>query len=204
MATPPEASFYFPAPRSQKFCSQCAHPVTYMTPPDDNRTRAVCEQCGAVHYQNPRNVVGVVPIWENKILLCRRAIEPRYNTWTLPAGFMELGETTAQGAMRETQEEAGAQIELGKLYTIIDVPYAEQVHFFYMARVLSPELAPGPESLEARFFDIADIPWAELAFRTVITTLEHYVDDLNNGCFNDGACPPIHCYDVQLPPKRHT
>ena len=159
-------------------------------PPDDNRTRDVCDNCGAVHYQNPRNVVGVLAIWEGKILLCRRAIEPRHNKWTLPAGFMELGETTAQGAMRETQEEAGAQIELGPLYTVIDVPHAEQVHFFYRAKVLSPELYPGPESIEAAFFDPESIPWPELSFRTVITTLEHYLHDQKKGVF------PIHHYDI--------
>ncbi|MFW7340220.1 NUDIX hydrolase [Pollutimonas sp. H1-120] len=186
-------NFYFPAPRTQKFCSQCGTPIALCIPPDDNRMRAVCNSCGAVHYQNPRNVVGVLPVWEGKILLCRRAIEPRYNTWTLPAGFMELGETTAQGAMRETQEEAGAQIELGQLYTVIDVPHAEQVHFFYLAQVLSEELYPGPESLEAAFFSVDDIPWSELAFRTIITTLEHYVADCKTGVF------PFHHYDIPDP-----
>jgi ADP-ribose pyrophosphatase YjhB (NUDIX family) len=186
-------NFYFPAPRTQNFCSQCGTPVALCVPPDDNRMRAVCNNCGAVHYQNPRNVVGVLPVWKDKILLCRRAIEPRYNTWTLPAGFMELGETTAQGAMRETQEEAGAQIRLGKLYTVIDVPHAEQVHFFYLAQVLSEDLYPGPESLEAAFFSIEDIPWHELAFRTIITTLEHYVADSKTGEF------PFHHYDIPNP-----
>jgi len=191
--TTPAPSFYFPAPRTQKFCSQCGTAITLRIPPDDNRLRAVCENCGAVHYQNPRNVVGVLPIWQDKVLLCRRAIEPRYDKWTLPAGFMELGETTAQGAMRETQEEAGAQIELGPLYTVIDVPYAEQVHFFYLARVLSDTLFPGPESLEAAFFALDDIPWPELAFRTISTTLEHYIQDKKKGVF------PVHHYDIPLP-----
>lgn len=184
------SSFYFPAPRAQRFCSQCGTPLTQIIPPDDNRLRDACGRCGAVHYQNPRNVVGVLPVWQGKILLCRRAIEPRYNTWTLPAGFMELGETTAQGAMRETQEEAGAQIELGPLYTIIDVPHAEQVHFFYLAEVLSPDLYPGPESLEAAFFAIDDIPWSNLAFRTVITTIEHYIEDKETDSF------PMRHYDI--------
>jgi len=184
------SSFYFPAPRAQRFCSQCGTQLTQIVPPEDNRLRDACGRCGAVHYQNPRNVVGVLPIWNEKILLCRRAIEPRYNTWTLPAGFMELGETTAQGAMRETQEEAGAQIELGPLYTIIDVPHAEQVHFFYLANVLSPELYPGPESLDAAFFEVQNIPWGNLAFRTVITTLEHYLEDKQKGVF------PVHHYDI--------
>ncbi|MYN14532.1 NUDIX domain-containing protein [Pusillimonas sp. TS35] len=189
-------NFYFPAPRKQTFCSQCGARLTRRVPPDDNRERDVCENCGAVHYQNPRNVVGVLPVWNDKVLLCRRAIEPRANKWTLPAGFMELGETTAQGAMRETQEEAGAQIELGPLYTVIDVPHAEQVHFFYLANVLSEELFPGPESLEAAFFSIDDIPWGELAFRTIVTTLEHYVADRRTGNF------PIHFYDIPYPPPK--
>lgn len=186
-------SFYFPAPRTQLFCSQCGGPISSLIPPDDNRLRDVCNACGAVHYQNPRNVVGILAIWDGKVLLCRRAIEPRYNKWTLPAGFMELGETTEQGAMRETREEAGAQIELGPLYTVVDVPHAEQVHFFYLARALSPELFPGPESIEAAFFAMDDIPWPELAFRTVLTTLEHYVSDSAQGKF------PLHHYDIPVP-----
>lgn len=188
--TSTDPGFYFPAPRAQRFCSQCATPLVRKVPPDDNRLRDVCDHCGAIHYQNPRNVVGVLPVWNEQILLCRRGIEPRHNKWTLPAGFMELGETTAQGAMRETQEEAGAKIELGPLYTVIDVPHAEQVHFFYLARVLSPELDPGPESLEAAFFDLDAIPWKELAFRTITTTLEHYVHDIKNGSF------PLHQYSI--------
>jgi len=183
-------TFYFPAPRAQKYCSVCGTPLTRRVPPEDNRMRDVCEQCGAVHYQNPRNVVGVVPVYGDRILLCRRAIEPRFGKWTLPAGFMELGETTAQGAMRETQEEAGAQIELGPLYTIIDVPQAEQVHFFYLAKVTSEALYPGPESSEAAFFRMEDIPWHELSFRTVSSTLRHYVEDARTGIF------PIHHYDL--------
>lgn len=189
-------TFYFPAPRTQKFCSVCGTPLTRRVPPEDNRVRDVCDQCGAVHYQNPRNVVGVVPIFGDRVLLCRRAIEPRYGKWTLPAGFMELGETTAQGAMRETQEEAGAQIELGPLYTIIDVPQAEQVHFFYLARVTSEMLYPGPESSEAAFFRLEDIPWGELSFRTVSTTLQHYVNDASSGVF------PIHHYDLPEPDAK--
>jgi len=183
-------NFYFPAPRAQKYCSACGTPLTRRVPPEDNRVRDVCDQCGAIHYQNPRNVVGVVPVLGDRILLCRRAIEPRFGKWTLPAGFMELGETTAQGAMRETQEEAGAQIELGPLYTIIDVPQAEQVHFFYLAKVLSETLYPGPESLEADFFRLDDIPWEDLSFLTVSSTLRHYVADAKAGVF------PIHHYDI--------
>jgi ADP-ribose pyrophosphatase YjhB (NUDIX family) len=178
-----DASFYFPAPRLSPFCSQCASPTSRIVPPGDNRERDVCENCGAIHYQNPRMVVGTVPVLDGRILLCRRAIAPRYDTWTLPAGFMELNETTAMGAMRETVEEAGAEIELGEMYTVIDVPNVDQVHIYYLARALSAHLDPGPESLEARFFDPADIPWDNLSFRSVVTTLEHFLADQQSGKF---------------------
>lgn len=180
----PDPAFYHPAPRSQRFCSQCGHNLIRDIPPDDNRIRDLCTHCGAVHYQNPRNVVGVVPILGDQVLLCRRAIEPRHGKWTLPAGFMELGETTEQGAIRENQEESGARIQVRSLYTIIDVPPVNQVHFFYLAQVLSPDLDPGPETLEAAFFDLDRIPWDELAFRTVSTTLQHYVQDRQSSTFD--------------------
>lgn len=178
-----ESSFYFPAPRRANFCGQCGTPITRRVPPDDNRERDVCEHCGAIHYQNPRIVVGTLPVWEDKILLCRRAIEPRHNTWTLPAGFMELAETTADGALRETQEEAGAEVDLGTIYTIIDVPAVDQVHIYYLAHARSGRLDPGPESLEARYFAVNDIPWDNLSFRSVVSTLEHYVSDVARQTF---------------------
>lgn len=174
---------YFPAPRRAHFCSQCASPIKRRVPEGDNRERDVCDQCGAIHYQNPRLVVGTVPVWEDRILLCRRAIEPRYNTWTLPAGFMELGESTAQGAARETLEESGARIKLGDIYTIIDVPQIEQVHVFYLAQAIDGELDPGPESLEARYYSESEIPWGDLAFRTVASTLERFFEDRKRGTF---------------------
>lgn len=185
--------FYHPAPRTQHFCSQCGHPLSHEAPPDDTRVRDLCKHCGAVHYRNPLNVVGVVPIWHNQVLLCRRAIEPRLGRWTLPAGFMELDETSEQGAMRENQEESGAPIRLRSLLTVIDVPAVNQVHLYYLADVLQPRLAPGPESLEAAFFDFADIPWNDLAFRTVSTTLRHYLEDRANGTF------PTHHYVIEPP-----
>lgn len=178
-----DASFFFPAPRHSAFCSQCGARITRMIPPDDNRERDVCEQCGAIHYQNPRMVVGTVPVWQGRVLLCRRAIEPRQNTWTLPAGFMELNETTAQGALRETQEEAGADIELGEMYTVIDVARVDQVHIYYLATALSDRLDPGPESLEARFFAPEEIPWDNLSFKSVVSTLEHFLEDQRRGEF---------------------
>src|SRR5271156_3753211 len=131
-----------------KFCSVCGHPVALSIPPGDNRERFVCASCGTVHYQNPRNVVGTVPVWDDKVLLCRRAIEPRYGYWTLPAGFMENGETTSQAALRETQEEAGANIQLHELFSLLNVPHVDQVHLFYRATLLDLNYLAGAESLE--------------------------------------------------------
>lgn len=175
------SDFFHPAPRAQHFCSQCGARLVRQAPPGDNRLRDLCEQCGAVHYQNPRMVVGTVPIWQDRVLLCLRAIEPRAGTWTLPAGFMELAETLGQGALRETSEEAGARIRLGALYTVIDIPHAEQVHVYFLAEATSPELDPGPESLDARYFSFDEIPWNELSFRSVTTTLRCLLADRENG-----------------------
>jgi ADP-ribose pyrophosphatase YjhB (NUDIX family) len=140
-------------------------------PPADNRERAVCPACGEIHYENPLNVVGTVPVWGDQVLLCRRNIEPRYGLWTLPAGFMELGESASAGALRETVEEAGARVELGALFTLIDVVRVGQLHLFYLARMLDTSLAPGPETIEARLFAEDEVPWDQLAFRTVRQTL---------------------------------
>ncbi len=181
--TSTRALHYFPAPTTQAFCSQCGNALTRLIPPDDNRERDVCNNCGAVHYRNPLIVVGTVPIWKDQILLCRRAIEPRYDKWTLPAGFMELSETTSQGALRETDEEAGADITLGKLFTVLDVPRVNQVHMYFLATVNSERLDPGPESLEARFFSPDEIPWEEISFRTVTHTLKAYLQDRERGTF---------------------
>lgn len=172
---------YFPAPRAQKYCSQCAATLVRRIPPDDTRMRDVCENCGAIHYQNPRLVVGTIPVWQNQILLCKRAIEPRYGYWTLPAGFMELAETSAAGAQRETLEEAGLRCEPGALFSVIDVPQHDQVHVFFVTQVADPSLAPGQETLEAHWVAEADIPWSELAFRTVSITLERYFEDRRHG-----------------------
>jgi ADP-ribose pyrophosphatase YjhB (NUDIX family) len=166
-----------------KHCRVCGSLVTYRIPVDDNRDRAVCDACGEIHYENPINVVGTVPVWGDQVLLCRRNIEPRKGFWTLPAGFMELGESTAEGASRETDEEAGAHIELGPLFTILNVVRAGQVHLFYLARMLDTHLAPGPETIEAQLFSEAEIPWPEIAFRTVRSTLEHYFADRRAGRF---------------------
>ncbi len=187
-----QSEFYFPAPRQQKFCSQCGALNIRKLLEGDNRERDLCDACGAVHYQNPRLVVGTLPILGDKILLCLRAIEPRANTWTLPAGFMELGEAMDEGAARETQEEAGVRIELGQLYTVINIPHVDQVHVYFLAKALGPELDPGPETLEARWYGLDEIPWDNLAFKSVSTTLKHYLRERATGHFE------THHYSLSL------
>jgi len=167
-----------------KHCRQCGTAVQHRTPDDgDTKVRAVCPACHTIHYINPLNVVGTIPLWGDQVLLCKRNIEPRKGKWTLPAGFMELGETTAEGAARETVEEAGAQFEMHALFSLINVARVGQVHLFYRATLLSPEFAPGTETQEALLFNEADIPWDELAFRTVKETLEHFFADRRAGHF---------------------
>jgi ADP-ribose pyrophosphatase YjhB (NUDIX family) len=167
-----------------KHCKQCGTVVAYRLPDDgDTKERAVCTACNTVHYENPLNVVGTVPHWGDKVLLCKRNIEPRWGKWTLPAGFMELGETTAEGAARETDEEAGAQFEMQSLFTLLNVARVGQVHLFYRARLLSDAFSPGMETIEARLFTEDEIPWDEIAFRTVKETLEHYFADRRRGAF---------------------
>jgi ADP-ribose pyrophosphatase YjhB (NUDIX family) len=176
--------------RSIKHCKACGAAAAYRVPADDNRERAVCSVCATIHYENPLNVVGTVPVWNDEVLLCRRNIEPRHGFWTLPAGFMELGETTEQGAIRETAEEAGARITLQGLFTVLNVVRVGQVHLFYRARLHDTDFAPGPESIEARLFGEDDIPWDELAFRTVRETLLRYFEDRKSGQFG------VHCADI--------
>lgn len=165
-----------------KHCRNCGDAVVYRIPDDgDTKPRAICPSCTTIHYENPLNVVGTVPYWGDKILLCKRNIEPRWGKWTLPAGFLELGETTAQGAARETHEEAGAQIEMEDLFSVINVARVGQVHMFYRARLLSDQFEPGYETIEARLYAEDKIPWDEIAFRTVKETLERYFEDRRRG-----------------------
>jgi len=177
-------------PRSIRHCKVCGGATEYRTPPDDNRDRAVCTACGTIHYENPLNVVGTVPAWGDQVLLCRRNIEPRYGLWTLPAGFMELGETVEQGAARETEEEAGAHFEMQELLTVLSVVRVGQLHLYFRARLLDTEFAPGPETIEARLFREDEIPWEELAFRTVRETLRYYFAARRTGQFG------VHCADI--------
>ena len=174
-----------------KHCKNCGIAVVYRLPDDgDHRVRAICPDCATVHCENPLNVVGTVPYLGEQVLLCKRNIEPRKGKWTLPAGFMELEETAAEGAARETDEEAGAQIEMGPLFSILSVPRVGQVHLFYLARLLNATFNPGHETMEARMFTEGEIPWEEIAFRTVKVTLERYFEDRRLGAYS------VHAVDI--------
>jgi ADP-ribose pyrophosphatase YjhB (NUDIX family) len=167
-----------------KFCSHCGSAdVELRIPPGDSLPRHVCAACGTIHYQNPKIVVGCLPVWESRVLLCKRAIEPRLGRWTLPAGFLENGETLQAGAMRETLEEANARVELLPLYALISLPQIGQVYMMFRARLLDLDFGPGPESLEVELFDEADIPWEEIAFRTIARTLRRFFLDRRLGGF---------------------
>ncbi len=179
------------------FCSDCGQPVSLVMPADDNRLRHVCSQCGSIHYQNPKMVIGSIPLWEDdgRVLLCRRAIEPRHGYWTLPAGFMENSETTEEAALRATHEEAGARIELQGLFALLNVPHVHQVHLFYRARLLDLDFAAGTESLECRLFAEADIPWDDIAFPTVSQTLQWFFAD--HAAHREGASFGFHTVDIR-------
>ena len=167
-----------------RFCSQCGSARIELRVPDgDTLSRFVCAACSTVHYQNPKVVVGCLPEWEGRVLLCRRAIEPRHGLWTLPAGFLENGETILAGALRETLEEARARVEIGSLYTMISLPQISQVYVMFRARLLDLDFGPGPESLEVRLFDEHEIPWEEIAFRTIGRTLRSFFLDRKLGAF---------------------
>jgi ADP-ribose pyrophosphatase YjhB (NUDIX family) len=166
-----------------KYCSQCGAPVEVRIPAGESLPRHVCPACGAIHYQNPKVVVGTIPEWEDKILLCRRAIEPRYGLWTLPAGFLENDETTIEGAARETLEEASARVEVASLYALFNLPNVNQIYVMFRARLLDLQYGPGPESLEVELYDESDIPWDKLAFPVIHQTLQLYYADRRRGEF---------------------
>jgi len=156
-------------------------PVELRIPEGDTLPRHVCSTCHVIHYQNPKIVVGCIPEWEDRILLCRRAIEPRHGLWTLPGGFMENAETLEQGAERETLEEANARVEMGGLYSIYNVPYINQVHVLFRARLLDLDFKPGIESLDVKLFNESEIPWDTLAFRVIREPLRHYFEERRSG-----------------------
>ena len=175
-----------------KHCKNCGTAVVYRVPDDgDTKERAVCPACNTIHYENPLNVVGTIPVLGDRVLLCKRNIEPRWGKWTLPAGFMELNETTEQGAARETDEEAGAEYEMEGLFAVMSVVRVGQVHLFYRARLLNDRFDPGHETIEARLFAEEEIPWDEIAFRTVKAALERYFEDRRRGSFDR-----VHTLDI--------
>lgn len=177
-----------------KFCSECAHPISKRIPEGDTRLRYVCDNCGSIFYENPKLVVGTLPYFikngEPYVLLCKRGIQPRYGCWTLPAGFMENGETTEAGAQRETEEESGAHIKINRFYTYIDVPHVQQVHIFYIANMLDEHYEAGVESLEVQLFTEKTIPWDNIAFPTVAYTLKSFFADYHQ--HKDISCFDFH------------
>jgi ADP-ribose pyrophosphatase YjhB (NUDIX family) len=178
-----------------KFCSACGAPTEHRIPEDDNRPRHICTQCKTIHYQNPNIVAGTIPVHEDKILLCRRAIKPRHGYWTLPAGFMENQETTTEAAMRETWEEAEARVNIDGLYTVINVPQIDQVHMFFRATIIDGAFGVGVESLETRLFREDQIPWDDLAFPTIRKTLKLFFEERRLGVFN------VHVTDIVRSPR---
>jgi ADP-ribose pyrophosphatase YjhB (NUDIX family) len=179
-----------------KFCSNCGAHVAHKIPPGDSLPRYVCDACNTIHYQNPRMIVGCVPYWEDKVLLCKRAIEPRHGLWTVPAGFMENGETMEAGAIRETLEEANARVEIDKLFAIYNIPHVNQVYILFRARLTDLDFHPGAETLETVLYAEADIPWNQIAFATVRNTLSHYYHDYRAGHFG------FHVGTIDPPARR--
>lgn len=175
-----------------KYCHHCAAPLVYRIPDGDDKPRHCCDHCSSIFYENPKNVVGTVPIFGDKVLLCKRAIQPRLGKWTLPAGYMENGESSLVGAIRETAEEAGAVVTVqgDSLYTLFNLPKINQVYMFFRAELANLDFAAGAESLEVAMFTEAEIPWDEIAFPVVKTTLEHYFNDLRNASF------PVRMFDI--------
>ena len=166
-----------------RYCSSCGGDLAQKVPVGDNRPRHVCTRCGEIHYLNPKMVTGCIPTWEDRVLLCRRAIEPRYGLWTLPAGFMENGESCQEGAARETLEEANARVRIRQLYTTFNLPHIDQVYLLFRGELLDLDFSPGEESLEVELFREEEIPWEELAFAVVKETLKLYFADRRSGSY---------------------
>ena len=181
---------------SMNFCSQCGAPVTLRIPAGDSLPRYVCTACNAIHYQNPKIVAGCIPEWQGRVLLCRRAIEPRYGLWTLPAGFMENGETTPAAAAREALEEANAVVNDLVLYGVFNLPQINQVYMLFRGSLFEGRASVGAETLEVRLFTEAEIPWAELAFPVIGETLELYFEDRRRGDY------PVRMGDILRGPDQ--
>ena len=167
-----------------KFCSACGASVVYQVPEDDSRERAVCTDCGTIHYQNPKIIAGTLPIWGDQVLLCKRAIEPRRGYWTLPAGFLENTETVSEGALRETKEEANAVSDNIRLFFMCDLRHISQIYMMYLGKLSNGEYSAGPESEEVRLFSESEIPWDDIAFSVIEKTLELYFQDKKKGNFS--------------------
>ena len=180
------------------YCNQCGESVSQRIPPGDHLLRYICNACGTIHYQNPRVIAGCVPFFEDRVLLCRRSIEPREGYWTLPAGFLENGETTAEGALRETWEEANADADVIGLYTLFSLPHISQVYMFYRAQLSNLNFSPGIESHETKLFTQKQVPWDQLAFQVITETLNYYFEDLKNNVF------PIRNRDIIINPQKET
>lgn len=165
------------------YCSHCGAGVSLRIPNGDSVLRYVCDSCEAIHYQNPKVVAGCIPEWEDKIMLCRRAIEPRYGLWTLPAGFMENSETTDEAAARETREEANAAVVVTSLYSMFSLPHINQVYVLFRAKLVDTNYSPGTESLEVGLYKEHEIPWDQMAFPVIYETLRRYYEDLAKGEF---------------------
>lgn len=176
-----------------RYCNHCGAEVDFVVPIGDSLPRHQCPRCAHIQYENPRLIVGCVATWENKILLCRRAIEPRLGYWTLPAGFMENAETTGEAAVRETQEEAGASVVIDAPFAMVSIAHINQVHLFYRAHLTSPDYQAGEESLEVALLAAGDIPWQEMAFRSVTYCLEHFLSDRELGAygFHETSLAPL-------------
>lgn len=165
-----------------KYCSSCGQPVEIKTPPGDHLPRHVCPSCGAIHYHNPKVIVGCVPEdADGRILMCRRAIEPRLGMWTFPAGFLEMNETSSQGAARETLEEAQAEVDIGELFVVISVPYVSQIYMIHRGRLLNPHHGPTAESSETQLMREEQIPWDRIAFPTIYHGLKFFFEDRARG-----------------------
>jgi ADP-ribose pyrophosphatase YjhB (NUDIX family) len=178
-----------------KFCPHCGSSVVHKVPEGDSLVRAVCEACHHIQYLNPKIVVGCLPVYGDRILMCKRAIEPRYGLWTLPAGFMENNESASEGAAREAMEEANAHVEIEDLYTVYSIPHISQVYMMFRARLLDPDVSPGTESLEVKLVTEDEIPWDTLAFQMVRRTLEHFLEDRKTGIY-------VPRFGDILPPQR--
>ncbi len=184
-------SLLFRVNKKMNYCNLCKGKLILHIPQGDTKKRYVCKNCHTIHYENPKMIVGTICVKKenNHILLCKRAIEPRKGYWTLPSGFMENGESTEEGAKRETEEEANASIRIDYLHTLYSIPHINQVHLFFKATLLDEKYYAGIESTEVQLFSIEEIPWKQLAFRSVDFCLQKYKEDTQ-------ASPNPHHYRV--------